>query len=315
MAKRYVPTGVIPAVLLPFDAELEIDEKAYRKHLRDILAVDGVTALTVNGHSTETHALSVDEQRKLLDISLDEAGAKVPIVCGIGAEGSRNAAALARQAERAGARCLLVLPSTVFTLGMPHPQENILTHYRIIAEATDLSIIIFVYPLWTGFGYTPEVLVRLAEEIPQVVAIKDLCCNPVQHERNIRALRDLNRPMAILTSHTPWLMSSLVMGVDGILSGSGSVIADLLVQMWRAVQNKNLAEAQAINDRLWPITNVFYSDPSIDVHNRMKEALVLLGRQQAAYVRPPLIKLSPPEVAKVRDALVRGGLLKGKRSK
>jgi 4-hydroxy-tetrahydrodipicolinate synthase len=315
MAKRYIPTGVIPAVLLPFDAQLEIDEKAYRNHLRDILAVDGVTALTVNGHSTETHALSIDEQRRLLDISLDEAGAKVPIVCGIGAEGSRNAAALARQAEGAGARCLLVLPSTAFTMGMPHPQENILTHYRIIAEATDLSIIIFVYPLWTGFGYTPETLVRLAEEIPQVVAIKDLCCNPVQHERNIRKLRSLKRPMSILTSHGSWLMSSLVMGVDGILSGSGSVIPELLVEMWRAVQNKNLEAAQAINGRIWPIADVFYSDPSIDVHNRMKEALVLLGRQKAAYVRPPLIKLSPPEVARVRDALIRGGLLKARRGK
>jgi 4-hydroxy-tetrahydrodipicolinate synthase len=315
MSKRYFPTGVIPAVLLPFNAQLEIDEKVYRSHLRDVLAVDGVAALTVNGHSTETHSLSIDEQRKLLDISLDEVRAKAPIVCGIGAEGSRNAAVLARQAERAGAKALLVLPSTAFTMGMPHPEENILSHYRVIAEATDLPIIIFVYPLWTGFGYTTDTLVRLAEEIPQVVGIKDLCCSPVQHERNIRALRSLKRPVSILTSHTSWLMSSLAMGVDGILSGSGSVIADLLVKMWRAVQKKDLAMAQAINDRLWPITDVFYSDPAINVHNRMKEALVLLGRQKSAYVRPPYTKLSEQEISRVREALIRGGLLKGKRMK
>jgi 4-hydroxy-tetrahydrodipicolinate synthase len=315
MSERYFPNGVIPAVLLPFNAQLEIDEKSYRSHLRDVLAVDGVAALTVNGHSTETHALSIDEQKRVLDITLDEVGAKVPIVCGIGAEGSRHAAALARQAERAGAKSLLVLPSTAFTMGMPHPQENILCHYRVIAEATDLPIIIFVYPLWTGFGYTTDTLVRLAEEISQVVAIKDLCSSAVQHERNIRALRKLKRPFSILTSHTPWLMSSLVMGVDGILSGSGSVIADLLVQMWRAIQDKDLAAAQAINDRLWPITDVFYSDPSINVHNRMKEALVLLGRQKSAYVRPPYTKLSEQEIARVRDALILGGLLKGRKRK
>ena len=311
MSERYIPQGVIPAVLLPFDSEFRIDEKAYRSHLRDILAVDGVSALTVNGHSTETHALSIEEQKRVLDITLDEVGGRVPIICGVSADGSQNAAAIARQAEVAGAKCLLILPSNVFTLGAPHPPETILDHFRIVAEATDLSMIIFEYPISMGLGYTTETLVALAEQIPQVVAIKDLCSNPIQHERNIRALHNLKRPLSVLTSHGNWLMSSLVMGVDGILSGSGSVIADLLVEIWRAVGEKNLAKAQALNDRIWPIANVFYSDPPIDVHNRMKEALVLLGRQKCAYVRPPLMKLSDREISKIRQALIQGGLLKG----
>lgn len=71
----------------------------------------------------------------------------------------------------------------------------VLNHYRIIAEATDLSIIAFAYPLAGGLGYATDTLVQLAEEIPQVVAIKDWCNNPVQHERNIRALHNLGRPL------------------------------------------------------------------------------------------------------------------------
>jgi 4-hydroxy-tetrahydrodipicolinate synthase len=311
MKEKFIPRGVIPAVLLPFDAALEIDEPAYRSHLRDIMAVDGISALTVNGHSSEVHALSADEQKRILEISLDEVGDRVPLVCGVYADGSQKAAELARQAQNAGARCVLIFPSSVFLFGAAQRPEMVLNHYRIIAEATDLSMIAFNYPLSGGLGYSTETLLKLAEEIPQVVAIKDLCNNPVQHEKNIRALHRLGRPFSILTTHSAWLMSSLVMGTDGLLSGAGSVIADLQAGLWKAVQAKDLAKAQGLNDRIWPITDVFYSDPFVDNHNRMKEALVILGRQKAACVRPPLMKLSEREIGRVRQGLIAAGLLRG----
>jgi 4-hydroxy-tetrahydrodipicolinate synthase len=74
MAERYIPRGVIPAVLLPYDSELRIDEKAYRSHLRDLIAVDGVTALTTDAHASEVSSVSLDEQKRVLDITLDEVG-------------------------------------------------------------------------------------------------------------------------------------------------------------------------------------------------------------------------------------------------
>lgn len=311
MSKRFIPRGVIPAALLPFDSKFRIDEVAYRGHVRDLLETDGITAITVNAHASEVYALSFDEQKRVLEISLDEARGKVPIVCGVYADSSLHAAALARQAEIFGAQCLLVFPSTVFMLGGLHRPEMVLNHYRIIAEASTLPMIAFVYPLSGGLGYTTEALVQLAEENPQVVAIKDWCNNPVQHEKNIRALHSLGRPFSILTTHSAWLMASLVMGADGLLSGAGSVIADLQAQLWRAIENRDLSLAQAINDRIWPITSAFYADPFLDMHNRMKEALVLLGRQKTAYVRPPLMKLSDLEISRIRQALVQAGLLRG----
>ena len=113
----------------------------------------------------------------------------------------------------------------------------------------------------------------------------------------------------MLTTHSAWLMSSLVLGCAGLLSGSGSVIADLQAQLWRAVQAGDLAAARRINDRIWPTAEVFYSEPWVDMHNRMKEALVLLGKLPRATVRPPLAKLAPAEIERVRRALVEAGLL------
>ena len=311
VSERFIPRGVIPAVLLPFDAGLEIDEAAYRSHLRDVAAVDGISALTTNAHASEAHALSFDERKRVLDITLDEVGGKVPVVCGVYADSAIQGAKLARQAEAAGAKCLLVFPSAVFSYGVPlQKPEMILNHFRGIAEAMDLSIIAFAYAMAGGLGYTTETLIQLAEEIPQVVAVKDACNIPVQHEKNIRALHSLGKPFSVLTTHSAWLMASLVMGVDGLLSGAGSVIADLQAQLWKAVQDGDLKTAQALNDRIWAITNVFYANPLVDMHNRMKEALVLLGRQKHAFVRPPLMKLKDREIVEMRRALIRGGLLK-----
>jgi 4-hydroxy-tetrahydrodipicolinate synthase len=312
MPERFIPRGVIPAVLLPFDSKFQIDEAAYRSHLRDLVSVDGVTALTINAHSSEVHALSFDEQKRVLDITLDEVGKRVPIICGVYADTAKQGAKLARQAEKAGARCLLVFPSTVFIFGVPlQKPEMVVNYFRMIAEATDLSIIVFEYAMAWGLGYTTETLVRIAEEIPQVVAIKDACNIHVQHENNVRALHGLNKPFSVLTTHSAWLMASLVMGVDGLLSGAGSVIADLQAQLWKAVQAKDLAAAQTLSDRMWSINNVFYANPFVDMHNRMKEALVLLGRQKRAHVRPPLTKLSEQEIFNIRQGLIRSSLLKG----
>ena len=101
---RLVPQGVIPAVLLPFHADFSIDETSYRKHLRDVVAVDGISAVTVNGHSSEVHACTLDEQREVLAITLDEIGDRVPIIAGVYADGSLEAARIARMAEEEAPR-------------------------------------------------------------------------------------------------------------------------------------------------------------------------------------------------------------------
>jgi 4-hydroxy-tetrahydrodipicolinate synthase len=83
--------------------------------------------------------------------------------------------------------------------------------------------------------------------------------------------------------------------------------------LFRAVQANDLAEARRLNDRIHPIARVFYADPFVDMHNRMKEALVLLGKLPRAVVRPPLVKLSAAEIARIRTALVEADLLSGTR--
>jgi 4-hydroxy-tetrahydrodipicolinate synthase len=310
---HYIPHGVIPAVLLPFADDLSIDEKSFRSHLRDVVATKGISAITINAHSTEVASCTFDEQRRVLEIAQDEVGARLPIVNGVWADGSLEAARIARMAAEGGASALLVFPPAPFTLGQS--PEMAVAHFRRIADAADLPIVAFQYPLATGQGYPRDTLLKMVEQIPAIRAIKDWAGNVPQHEMHIRTLQNLARPVNVLTTHSSWLFSSLVLGCNGLLSGSGSVVPDLHAELFRAVQANDLAEAKRLNDRIYPLARVFYAEPWADMHNRMKEALVLLGRLPRAVVRPPLVKLARAEIDGIRAALVESGLIAAKASR
>ena len=248
-----------------------------------------------------------EEQRRVLDIAQDEIGAKLPIVNGVWADGSIEAARIAKMAAQGGASALLVFPPAPFTMGQNATMA--LAHFKRIADATDLPLIVFQYALSTGQGYPKDTLLKLCEEVPTIRAIKDWIGNVPHHEWHVRTLQSLPRQVNVLSTHSAWLFSSLVLGCNGLLSGSGSVIADLQAQLFRAVQRNDLAEAKRLNDRIDPVARAFYADPFVDMHNRMKEALVLLGKLPRAVVRPPLVKLDGAEIARIRQALIDAGLL------
>src|SRR5437660_11772015 len=168
---KWIPRGVIPAVLLPFHEDLSIDEPSFRSHLRDVAAVQGLSAITINAHSTEVASCTFDEQRRVLDITQDEIGGRLPIVNGIWADGSLEAARIARMAADGGASALLIFPPAPFTLGQSPPMA--LAHFRRIADATDLPLIVFQYPLATGQGYPIDTLLRMVDEVTSIRAITD----------------------------------------------------------------------------------------------------------------------------------------------
>jgi 4-hydroxy-tetrahydrodipicolinate synthase len=309
----FVPEGVIPAVLLPFTDDLAIDERSFRAHLRQVASTDGLSAITVNAHSTEVASCTFEEQRRVMEIAGEEIGDRLPIVHGVWADGSLEAARIARAATAGGASALLVFPPAPFALGQN--AEMAIAHFRRIAEASDLPIIAFQYPLATSQGYPPGTLLRLIEAVPSIRAIKDWTNSVQLHEWQVRTLQGLPRPVNVLTTHSSWLFSSLVLGCKGLLSGSGSVIVDLQAQLFRNVAANDLAAAKALNDRIYPLARAFYSDPFVDMHNRMKEALVLLGRLPRAVVRPPLVKLGAAEIECIRGALLDAGLFDDRASR
>jgi 4-hydroxy-tetrahydrodipicolinate synthase len=306
--KKIKLEGVIPATLIAFDEDFEINENASRKHIKECALTKGISAITVNGHSSEIHACNFEEQKTILNFSLDEIGDVLPVINGVYADGSIEAAKIAKMSDLNGASALLCFPPQSMSMGGYLRPEMAVEHFSRIADASDLPLICFNYPSSGNLTYPFETLLQLFEKIPSIKAIKDWSNDPMLHEKHIKTFQNLSNPVNVLTTHSSWLMSSLVMGAKGLLSGAGSVIASLQVDLFLAIKNNDLKTAQKINDKMYPLVQAFYSPPFLDMHNRMKETLVLLGLMEKAIVRPPLMKISEKEINNLRKALKQSGL-------
>ncbi len=262
----------------------------------------GVRGIVPTAHAAEVSSLTREERKEALAIALDEVGGRCPIVAGVYSDSTQEAVELARDAKAGGAAGVLVFPPTLFMWGAQVKPDMALRHFSEIAAGADVPIVVFQYPLGAGIGYPPETLARLAE-ISQVSAVKEWSNEIVAFEASLRAVRATGRPVAMLSAFTMSLMASFLLGADGAISGMGSVTADLQSELFEACGKGDLDSARRINDRLDPLVRVFYAPPFVDMHNRMKEALVLLGRIPVAHVRPPLTPVPPRERDAIRLAL------------
>jgi 4-hydroxy-tetrahydrodipicolinate synthase len=306
--KKIKLEGVIPATLIAFDEDFEINENASRKHIKECALTKGISAITVNGHSSEIHACNFEEQKTILNFSLDEIGDVLPVINGVYADGSIEAAKIAKMSDLNGASALLCFPPQSMSMGGYLRPEMAVEHFSRIADASDLPLICFNYPSSGNLTYPFETLLQLFEKVPSIKAIKDWSNDPMLHEKHIKTFQNLSNPVNVLTTHSSWLMSSLVMGAKGLLSGAGSVIASLQVDLFLAIKNNDLKTAQKINDKIYPLVQAFYSPPFLDMHNRMKETLVLLGLMEKAIVRPPLMKLGFKEITALEKAIMQSGI-------
>jgi len=299
--------GSIPANILPFNEDLTIDEAAYRGHLDWLASRPGVGGITCNGHAGEVSALSREERRRAVAVAVETVAGRVPLICGIYAENAPQAIEFAKDAYAEGASGLLVFPLNMLLFG--GTAEMSIHHFAALAEAVPLPLVLFMYPEFTGMQYGEETLLSICSQVPSVVAVKEWSLDIRVYERNLRAIRSLDRHVAMLTSFSTNLLPSLEVGADGILSGHGSVIADLQAGLLEAVWRPDGVAAHELYERIQKPTGVIYRSPMADMYTRMKEQLVMLGRLEQAVVRPPLLPLLSEERAGLRRALIAAELL------
>ncbi|MBQ3095555.1 MAG: dihydrodipicolinate synthase family protein [Clostridia bacterium] len=301
--------GVVPAHLSPFREDFSLDADELRRHIRTLADVDGVDAIISNGHAGEVTALSDAEYVQVIEIAKDTVGADYPIISGVVEQTAEKAAWRANVAKAAGADAILLFPPNLFNLGASNTSELPYRFVSTVAEKADIPIVLFQFSVQSRIAYTTDTLVRMVENIPSIVAIKEGTDEMQRYEDNVRALRACKNQVSILCTNNTKLLPSLAIGGDGIISGSGSVISPLLSELFRHVENNDLFSARAVYERMYPLMRVFYADPVIDMHNRMKVALKLLGLQKRAISRDPMILISPEEEERIRQALVEANLL------
>jgi len=298
--------GFMPANVLPFTENFDIDEKALQNFIRYLLGVKNVNGIICNGHAGEVATLTLEERIKVIELIVKEVKGNIPLIAGIYSESTREAILSAKQAEKAGSDGILVLPPLAWYRGKA--KDAPYHFFKAIADAISIPILIFQYPANCSASYSLDVLSQLVG-IDKVIGIKDASRDWVAYDADYRFIKSFKKEISFFSANNSTLFPSFTIGADGAIVGSGSLVPDLIGEMFTEVKSGNLSKARQIHERITPIMEVFYQNPSCNVYTRIKEAQVLMGRLKNSVVRPPLLPISESEYKQIKEVLHKADLL------
>jgi len=245
--KPFRPGGVNPALVTPFARDQEVDEEAFRQLIRHVLPhVDGLVPCGTTG---EFNYLTPEENRRLVQITIEEAGGK-PVIAGTGAPGTRLALELARGAQEAGATaCLIVTPYFL------HPSDKgIYQHYYEIARALpDMPIILYNIPQVVD-AYLPRRVVQDLADIPNIVGLKDSSGNLTY---TMEILEYAGDRINVLIGHDEVVLNALAGGASGMILASAQVYPEVWQQVLAAVRRGDLDTARDLQRRVQKLSRIF----------------------------------------------------------
>lgn len=288
---------VLTAMATPFAADGSVDVDAVARvatHLVD----HGHDGIVVSGTTGESPTTTVAEDGEILRATLDAVGGRARVVAGVGTNATAHTLDLTAQATKLG--CAGVMVVTPY-YSKPS-QAGVLAHFRAVAEATDLPVILYDVPGRTGTRISWETYARAAE-IDNVVAVKEAVGDFAQGTRLMRELG-----YAVYSGDDVANLAWLAHGAVGVISVVGHVAGDQHRAMIEAVDAGDLAGARDIYARLLPAIDAIMGAPNYGA-TTAKAALELVGCLDNRRVRPPLLALDDDEVEALRRGLVAAGLL------
>jgi 4-hydroxy-tetrahydrodipicolinate synthase len=290
-------TGVGTALVTPFTRSGELDEKAVRRLGRRQIDA-GIHFLVPCGTTGENPTLSLAERLRIVEILVDEAGGKVPVLAGAGGYHTQEVIHLAHEMAKAGAQGLL---SVTPYYNKPTP-EGLYQHYRAIAESTPLPIIVYNVPSRTGVNVDVATLARMAA-IPNIVGVKEASGNMSQMCEICRAMP---AEFVVLSGDDSLTLPLMAVGGRGIVSVSANEIPAEMVQMVEAAERNDFAAARAIHTRIMPLltANFIEANPG-----PVKAAMADMGLLEEVY-RLPMVPPRPDSREKIRKVLTGLGLAK-----
>jgi 4-hydroxy-tetrahydrodipicolinate synthase len=295
-------SGLIPAVITPMTDTGQVCEPALRRYIRWLLSHDGLGGVAVNADTGEGPHLTPAERRRVLDIWVEEASGRVPVIAGLGGPSTDAARAGAREAAAAGADALLVFPIPAY-LGQPLDPEVPYAYHRAIEEAAGLPMIAFqLQPALGGVLFDDACLQKLFT-IESIVAIKEASFDALEFARVRDLLRRQPRPITLLTGNDNFIYESFVLGAQGALIGFGTLAVSENLAMIRAALDGHWPVAERYNEVIAPLARCIFRAPVRNYRARTKYALWLMGIVDGYTVSPPLLPLSVTARARVHRAM------------
>jgi 4-hydroxy-tetrahydrodipicolinate synthase len=288
-------TGCGTALVTPFRQDGSLDEPALRGLVRRQIE-EGIDFLVPCGTTGESPTLTHQEHLRVVEITLEEAKGKVPVVAGAGGYNTAEVIALARELEAMGADGLL----SVTPYYNKPTQEGLYRHFAAIAEAVDLPMVLYNIPPRCVVNMTPETIARLAR-IPQVVAVKE-ATGSMDQASQILASTDLT----LLSGDDSLTLPLLALGARGVVSVVANLIPRDMMALLAAFESGDLLEARRWHYKLFPLCRDMLGLATNPIP--IKAAMQMLGRDTGE-LRMPMTPLTPDQQAKLRKTLSDYGLL------
>ncbi len=296
-------TGSLVAIVTPMREDGSLDWDSYRR-LIDWHIEEGTNAIVAVGTTGESATVDPEEHVELIRIAVETAAGRVKVIAGTGANSTQEAIELTREARRVGADASL---QVVPYYNRP-TQEGLYRHFRAVAEAVDLPVILYNVPSRTGTDLSVDTTMRLAQ-VPGIVGIKDASgdlARVVEMRRVLqhRVVRNGNREFALYSGNDDTGLAYLLLGGDGVISVTANVVPRPMAEMCAAALRGDVATARAINEHLMPLHVRLFVEPN---PVPAKWALARMGRIPGG-IRLPLVPLSAPGQEIVAQAMRDAGI-------
>lgn len=288
--------GTHTALVTPFKNDL-LDEEAFSALIEGQIAA-GITGIVPVGTTGESPTLSHEEHLRVVEHAVQQAKGRCIVMAGTGSNSTAEAISLTHEAEQRGANAALIVAPYY---NRP-TQEGLFQHFRAIANATKLPIMLYSIPGRCGVEIGIETVARLAKECPNIVSIKEAGGN-VDRVSQLRAA--LPSAFEILSGDDGLTLPFIATGAVGVVSVASNLIPAEVVKLVNLALADDFAAARAVHERLHQLFKDLFieSNPA-----PIKAALALQGRLSAD-VRPPLVNASEPTVAKLKQTLSQLSLL------
>jgi 4-hydroxy-tetrahydrodipicolinate synthase len=284
--------GLLVALVTPFSADGESVDDGALRNLVEHIVTSGAHGLVACGSTGEFAAQTSAERRQVLESVLDQAAGRAPVLAHTGAMTTREAVALSRHAEQAGAAGLMVVAPYYEPLSV----EEIKTYYRDIAAAVSIDIMIYNLPVATGVNLQPEDIADLASQHQNIRYVKDTSGSFSQGTRLVHEYGDL---VSTFVGEDTFYFAALVDGAAGSVNGAGNFIPAELVSIYESVQAGDTGAARREWDRVFPIMRFLVSGGYV---TGVKAALQHLGLP-GGDPRAPIGRLSDARAAELTEIM------------
>ena len=289
--------GAMTAMVTPFDKEGKVDEEGLRENVRFQIK-KGIHGLVPVGTTGECATLSYEEHNRVVDVVVDAAKGKVPVLAGTGSNSTWEATMLTKHAKEVGADgALLVVPY----YNKP-TQAGLYQHYKRIAEEVDLPQVIYNIPSRTSLNMLPETMAKLAK-VKNIVGVKEASGDLKQIAQIIELA---GKEFLVLSGDDSLTLEIMKLGGVGIISVTSNLVPDKLVKMVDSFRSGDVPTAKRINDELAPLFKALFIETN---PGPAKMAMNWMG-MAAGGLRLPLVELEPENQEKLRKVLVDMGLVK-----